>query len=172
MRSMFTIQSSQLRPSEGSHIPVLIKVMQATKGDVLELGTGLNSTPVLHWLCAEMGRKMVSYESIPMFHRIAWNYENDFHKVHFIEDWDTMPIDKHWSVVFIDHAPGKRRVEEMIRLANNADYVIVHDSEAKSDWHYGFSKGFPNYKYRYDYTKAYPHTSILSNFKDPAELWK
>jgi hypothetical protein len=169
---MFTIKSSQLKPSEGSHIPVLIKVMQVTTGDVLELGTGLNSTPVLHWLCSEMGRKMDSYESIPMFHRIAWNYNNDFHKVHLIEDWDTMPIDRHWSVVFIDHAPGVRRVEDMIRVKDNADYVIVHDTEPKSDWHYNYSKGFPSYKYRYDYTKGYPHTTILSNFKDPAELWK
>lgn len=169
---MVTFDARQMKASEGSHIPVLIKVMQNSTGGVLELGTGFNSTPVLHWLCNEMGRRLDSYESSRAFHRAAWNYNNDFHKVHLIEDWDTLPVDKHWGVVFIDHAPGKRRVEEMMRFANNADYVIVHDTEAKSDWHYNFTKGFPNYKYRYDYTKAYPHTSILSNFKDPAELWK
>jgi hypothetical protein len=169
---MATFDSRQLKASEGSHIPVLIKVLQATEGDVLELGTGFNSTPVLHWLCNETNRKLDSYESSIEFYAHAKNYQNDFHDVHFIEDWDALPIDKYWSVVFIDHAPGVRRVEEMIRLANNADYVIVHDTEAKSDWHYNYSKGFPNYKFRYDYTKAYPHTTILSNFKDPAELWK
>lgn len=173
MAEMFTIKSRELKASEGSHIPVLIKVMENSAGDVLELGTGLNSTPVLHWLCNATKRKMDSYESIPMFHRIAWNYENDFHKVHFVKDWDKdLKIDQHWGVVFIDHAPGTRRVEEMIRLANSADYVIIHDSEPKSDWHYNYSKGFHAYKFKYDYTKAYPNTTILSNFKDPNELWK
>ena len=171
MRSMFTIQSSQLKPSEGSHIPVLIKAMGISEGPVLELGTGLNSTPVLHWLCHEMKRKMDSYESIPMFHRIAWNYENDFHKTHFVTDWDKdLQIDRHWGVVFIDHAPGKRRNVEMARLADNADYVIVHDTEPRSDWHYKYSNSFDKYKYRYDYTDAYPHTSIFSNFKDLHEF--
>lgn len=167
---MFTIQSSQLKPSEGSHIPVIIKVMGISKGPVLELGTGLNSTPVLHWLCNATKRKIDSYESIPMFHRIAWNYQCDFHDVHSIEDWDTLKIDKHWGVVFIDHAPGIRRNVEMARLANNADYVIVHDTEPRSDWHYNYSKAFPLYKYRYDYIKGYPNTSVLSNFKDLKEL--
>ena len=172
MRSMFTIQSSQLKPSEGSHIPVLIKVLNNSTGDILELGTGLNSTPVIHWLCSESKRKIDSYESIPMFHRIAWNYENDFHKVHFIEDWDKLDLSKHWGVVFIDHAPGNRRLVELERVAQCADYVIVHDTEPRSDWHYNYSKGFPKYKYRYDYTKSYPHTTVLSNFFDPGLLWK
>lgn len=163
---MFTIQSKDLKPSEGSHIPVLIKVMQNSEGHVLEMGTGLNSTPVLHWLCNATKRKIDSYESIPMFHRIAWNYENDFHKVHLVEDWDKVELPEHCSVVFIDHAPGVRRNVEMGRVANIADYVIVHDTEPKSDWHYNFSNHFDKYKYRFDYTKAYPHTSVFSNFKD------
>lgn len=170
MEQIFTIKSKDLKPSEGSHIPVLIKILSESEGPILELGTGLNSTPVLHWLCNETKRKIDSYESIPMFHRIARNYENDYHKVHFIEDWDTLKIDQHWGVVFIDHWPGKRRNVEMERLSQNADYVIVHDTEPNSDWHYKYSNAFDKYKYRYDYTKAYPNTSIFSNFKDLSNL--
>lgn len=136
-----------------------------TEGPVLELGTGFNSTPVLHWLCNETKRKLVSYESNPKYFEIAKNYISDFHEVHLIDDWDKLDVSQHWSVVFIDHAPGPRRVVEMTRLANKADYVIVHDTEDRSDWHYKYSKGFPSYKYRWDYTIAYPHTSVLSNFK-------
>jgi len=171
MNEMFTIPARELKASEGSHIPVIIKVMQISDGPVLELGTGMNSTSVFHWLCNEQGREIDSYESNKMFHRHAWNYHTDWHRIHKVEDWDKdLKIDKHWGVVFIDHAPGKRRVEELIRVANNAEFVIVHDTEKKSDWHYNYSRGFPNYKYRFDYTKAYPHTSVLSNFRDLSEL--
>lgn len=160
----------QYKASEGSHIPVLIKILEMSEGPVLELGTGYNSTPLLHWLCRVSGRKLVSYESVPKFYELAHNYMRHDHEVHFIDDWDKLDTTKHWGVIFIDHAPGKRRVEEMIRLANSADYVVAHDTEPRSDWHYNYSRGFPSYKYHYMYKKAYPYTSVLSNFKDVTKL--
>jgi hypothetical protein len=162
----FNINVRQLKASEGSHMPLLIRVLYASDGPVLELGTGLNSTPLIHWICNEMGRKVDSYESHDGFYLAARNYRNDWHGVHLIKDWDTLAIDQHWGVVFIDHAPGPRRNVEMGRLCNNADYVVVHDTEPKSDWHYHYSNHFDKYKYRYDYTLAYPQTSVFSNFKD------
>ena len=105
-----------------------------------------------------------------MFYLAAKNYETDWHKVHFITDWDTLKINQHWGVAFIDHAPGPRRNIEMARLANNVDYLIVHYTEPRSDWHYHYANQFDKYKYRYDYTKAYPHTSVFSNFKDLSNL--
>ena len=47
-----------------THMPVIIKFIQATEGRVLELGAGLFSTPLLHWLCAEKGRKLYTYEDV------------------------------------------------------------------------------------------------------------
>jgi hypothetical protein len=162
----FIINQKDLKASEGSHIPLLIEVLKHSEGPVLELGTGLNSTPVIHWLCNKK-REVDSYESSPMFYRAAWNYHTDWHRVNKVEDWDKdLTIDRHWGVVFIDHAPGIRRNVEMGRVANNADFVIVHDTEPKSDWHYKYSNHFADYKYRYDFTDAYPHTSVFSNFKD------
>jgi len=171
----FKINVRHLKPSEGSHIPVLMKVLGISEGPVLELGTGLNSTPVIHWICNEQNqRKIVSYESSEMFYLAARKYRCDYHEVHNVETlggWDKIDIEsQHWGMVFVDHAPGPRRVEEMIRVANNADYVVVHDTEGRSDWHYHYSKGFPLYKYRWDYTTAYPYTSVLSNIKDLHEL--
>jgi hypothetical protein len=168
----FTLKFKYFNAGEGSHIPLLIKIMEMSEGPVLELGTGLNSTPVLHWLCNEAGRKIDSYESSEMFYLAAENYRTDWHGVHFVKNWDELEINKHWGVAFVDHAPGPRRNVEMARLANNADYVVVHDSEPKSDWHYHFTNHFDKYKYRYDYTKAYPHTSVFSNFKDLHEFTK
>lgn len=167
---VFSIKYKYFNAGEGSHIPVLIKALSISQGPILELGTGFNSTAVIHWLCNHAKRKIDSYESVLSFYKIALNYQNDFHQVHFIEDWDKLPIDKHWGVVFLDHAPGPRRNVEMLRFANNADYVIVHDTEPKSDWHYHFTNHFDKYKYRFDFTVAYPHTSVFSNFKDLSEF--
>jgi len=161
------------KPREGSHIPVLIKILSIADGPVLELGTGFNSTPVLHWLCNENKRELVSYESSPEYFEVAKRYISDFHQVNLVEDenWDTIDIEsRHWSVVFIDHAPGPRRVVELERVAQHADYVIVHDTERRSSWHRRYRKGFPKYKERWDYTTAYPYTSVLSNFKDLSNL--
>ena len=158
-------------PGESSHMAILIKVMEISQGDVLELGTGFFSTPLLHWLCNEQKRKLFSCESDPRFIEVAKNFITGSHSVQQVDNWDELDLEsKHWGVVFIDHAPGKRRHVELERMAQHADYVVVHDAEAKSDWHYNFTKGFPLYKYRYDYKNAYPETSVLSNFKDLKEL--
>jgi len=170
----FEIGFRHLKPSEGSHIPLLIKVLNVSDGPVLELGTGFNSTSVIHWLCNETKRRIESYESSKMFYLAARNYRNDFHGVHYVEElggWDNIDFEsEHWGVVFIDHSPGPRRNVEMGRVANNADYVVVHDTEPKSDWHYHYSNHFDKYKYRHDYKKAYPYTSVFSNFKDLSNL--
>lgn len=171
---------------EGSHLPLLMNVVNRTDGPILELGTGFFSTPVLHWMCNPKRRFLVSYESNPKFFEVAHNFEKRWHEVHLIEDWDKMtelPLDPNqkdfkirdgsfnrWAVVFVDHAPGVRRNVEMARAAWAADFVVVHDTEAKSDWHYNYTKSFPLYKYRFDYIDAMPNTSVLSNFIDVSKI--
>ena len=95
-----------------------------------------------------------------------------YHDVIFVEDsdWDKIDVlSTHWSVVLVDHNPGPRRREEMRRVANNADYVVVHDTDPQNDWHYKYAEYFPLFKYRCD-TLIYPRTTVLSNFKDLAGL--
>ena len=46
-----------------SHLPVLIKIMSITTGDVLEIGTGIYSTPFLHWACFGKKRNILSIEN-------------------------------------------------------------------------------------------------------------
>jgi hypothetical protein len=156
----------------GSHLPILIKLLNITEGPVLELGTGLFSTPFLHWACFDKKRKLVSYENKKKFfdfwiYNDARELNNDYsyHQVKFVENnnWDAIDISEHWGIVFIDHNPGPRRREEMKRVANNADYVVIHDTDDKNDWYYKYSEHFPLFKYRWD-SKIYPRTTILSNF--------
>lgn len=151
----------------GSHIPVLVKLLEISDGAVLEMGMGLNSTPLLHWLCTAKERQLVSLENDPKWlgHNKAW--ENGFHRVEFVENWEKANIDNtHWSVVLIDHRPALRRKEDAIRLKNNANFVVVHDAEPEINRFYRYDKIDPHYKYKFLYDRVKPYTVVYSNFVD------
>ena len=161
----------------GSHLPILIKVLQLSYGPVLEIGMGLNSTPVLHWLCKEAGRELLSLENDPKWLEPNKAFEEGLHRVEFVSDWDKAPIflpdeDRRWSVVLIDHRPALRRRIEALRLKDRADYIILHDSEPEIDRFYRYSGIYKHFKYQYDFTiVGKPHTTVLSNFEDVRSLW-
>jgi len=149
-------------------MPVLIKAIQSSKGPVLELGTGLYSTPLMHWLCFDEKRPLVSYEHDPKYFKYNHQYTADFHKVILVEEWSKINInDTFWSVVLIDtDADGSVRKEMVKTVANNAQYIVMHDTNPYLDSHYHYSEVFPLFKFRFNYTKASPNTSIVSNFVD------
>jgi hypothetical protein len=128
------------------------------------MGVGLFSTPLLHYICMETNRELVSYENDNKYLKMSRGFRTDFHKVIFIDDWDKSDILKPWSIAFIDHAPHHRRAVDAGRLANYAEYIICHDSEPQNDMYYLYSTIYSLFKYRFDYTKLFPYTTVLSNF--------
>ena len=167
---MATFTHRDFKVRAGSHLPLLIELVRKSEGPILELGTGFYSTPILHWLCAEMGRKLVSYESSEDYFAVARNYIADFHEVNFVEDWSKVDLSSHWGLVFADHYPASQRIKEIVRVVDNADYIVAHDSEPRNDEAYKYSTIASLFKYRYDYTKFYPHTVVFSNFNDLSNL--
>jgi hypothetical protein len=160
----------------GSHLPILMKIMSMTDGPVLELGMGLFSTPFLHWACYDAKRKLTSYENKQHFYELFDFYDrredvNDYsyHEINLVENWDDVVFSGQYSIALIDHNPGPRRKDEIRRLANSVDYMIVHDANGRHDKYYKFTEIYPLFKYRKDIT-VYPQTTILSNFKDLSEL--
>lgn len=154
----------------GTHLPVLMKLVSITDGPILELGGGLYSTPFLHWACFANKRELITYENAPEYFNMVRKYNCDFHKVILIDDWDKMPIDRYWDIAFIDHAPAERRKKDVIRLANFAKFVIIHDTEENQEHVYNLGEIYPLFKYRYHYKDINPHTSVLSNFVDVRKL--
>jgi hypothetical protein len=140
-----------------------------TEGSVLELGLGFFSTPVLHWLCYDKKRELVSYDDNSTFIKLFKQFNDDFHKVLMVDDWDKIEIERPWDVVLVDHTDDRRRFD-IKRLANYAKYVIVHDTNPGADYSFKFSEVFPLYKYRYDYTSVRNHVTVLSNFVDLSNL--
>lgn len=153
-----------------SHTAVLIKYVQKCTGPILELGGGIHSTPMLHWLCKAERKYLKTYESDETFYQFLKMFRSKGHSIKKIDinQWDSLSLDQHWGLIFIDHSPHPQRGKDCIKFANNADYIVVHDSEPQSQKKFGYDIAFNQFKYRKDYIDSYPNTTVLSNFK---ELW-
>ena len=148
-----------------THISVLTRAFDVSKGDVVEVGTGFFSSTLLDWLCAVFDRKLVSYETNEHWFNIAKRKQSDYHDVIFVKNWDDIPLlDRHWGLAFIDHDPALRRAVDAGRLKDHADYVVIHDSEPQHESIHNYESIYPLFKYRYDYKKVVPWTTVLSNF--------
>ena len=157
----------QYRPAGGSHIPMLTKALALSDGPVLEMGMGPFSSPILHWLCLDKKRELFSYENNPNWFKKNKVFETESHKVTFVEDWDDIDIESsHWGVAFIDHAPNDRRLIDIKKLVNKANFIILHDSGEYQDKYYHYNEIYPLFKYRYDYDIQKPYTTVVSNFVD------
>lgn len=152
----------------GTHLPILIKIMGMTSGPVLEMGMGLYSTPFLHWACFP-NRELMSYEGDKDCFELNKQYDGGLHRVRFVKSWDDAKIERVWDVALIDHAPSRRRIIDIKRLRNCANYLIIHDTQRNYKF-CNYNEIWSLFKYRYDYTKVVPYTSVLSNFKDLSDL--
>jgi hypothetical protein len=158
-------------PTWGSHMPVLLKILGISEGPVLEMGIGPFSTPFLHILCQQAGRKLVSYEGSPYYFERHADFRSAEHEINMVEDWNKIDIEStQWGMAFIDQ-DDSARASSAARLANNAKFVVLHDShppEMRDP--YGYREIYPLFKYKYDYTKMWPNTTVLSNFVDVTNL--
>lgn len=162
---VYTYQFNQ--EMTASHVPLLTRVFDLSEGDVLEVGTGYFSTLLLHWLATMTKRQVYSYESKTYWYERAKRYENEYQHIILCESWDKADFDqRHWGLAFIDHSPKHRRPVDIARLADKADYLVIHDTDPERDNLYRMSRIWGLFKYRYDYTKMTPYTTVVSNFKD------
>ena len=153
-----------IRPA--SHITLLSRVVDLSQGDILEIGTGYFSTLFLHWMAHIYKRNVCSYENDPKWYARSLRATSKYHKIIFVNNWDELPVDRHWGIVFIDHKPGERRSVDIKRFANSADYIVIHDTEPEHEKEYQLSKIWHLFKYRYDYKKIVPWTTVVSNSKE------
>lgn len=158
-----------IKSEYSSHLPVLMRLVNDIRGPVLEMGVGIHSTPLLHWACFEKA-KLVSYENAPQYLRYFKSYRSPWHDLILVKDWSEAKIEQYWWLAFIDHDPGIRRKEDIKRLANYAKYIVIHDTQLEKEDEHHYEEIYPLFKYRFDYKKNLPHTSVLSNFVDLRNL--
>lgn len=133
---------------------------------VIEFGCGFGSTPVLNIYCLGRKRKFISYENNSEW-KNKWDYVNiieDFMKINF-------SAEERPGILFIDCAPGEIRKDLIAKHANNADVIIVHDTEEGAQDIYGIRDALNKFKYRLDYVPVgKPGSTALSNFIN-VETW-
>ncbi len=170
----------------GTHMVPLATAVINTNGSVLEMGGGDFSTPLLHALCKMHNRLLVTVETDQSWLSLFLDLESDIH--HFIylpvfenwsspermyggnpELWDQIGSDRHWGVIFIDHAPGIRRAVDIQRLRNNADIFVVHDTQAPG---YCYEPVLSTFKYRFTYMRYDVTTTLVSDLIDVARLFE
>jgi len=155
----------------GSHQPVLIHMLNTiTEGNVLELGIGNHSTPILNLICGKQGRKLLSIETDENWVNMLSSYRRDGHDIQYISrdeliKLDNPLFDKKYAIAFIDGPVAQDRQVFINKV--NADYIIVHDTDCvvkkfKDSFNYDFSA----FKHVYHFTSCYPTTSVLSNLDE------
>jgi hypothetical protein len=150
----------------GTHVPLLASVLATSEpGPVLEIGVGNGSSPLLVEMCRAMGRDLIGMDSSK-----AWldeirdiGYPSLLH----ITDWELLPgwmsdFDKQWSVIFIDHGPGEARLPALKACRNYADHIVVHDT-LNPGYMPGMDDYLSTFRYRTDYIKMTPCTSVVSD---------
>ncbi len=161
----------------GSHRPLLWLALENTKGNVIEIGMGQNSTPYLHEYCGNRNRHLHSIDNNSEYFSIG--LETSFHSSAVVPDWDFLysryGLDKQKvSVILIDHAPAERRHVDAIRLKDQCEIMVIHDAEHEGLPYdvYEIAKITEHFKYRLDHSiPGMPaKTLLLSNTIDVSKF--
>jgi hypothetical protein len=153
-----------------NHRHLLWPALEATSGDVIEMGMGAGSTPFLHQYCEDNVRKLYSYDNSTEWAKRFIDLKSPCHHVGAVVSWDeiseTHPAP---DVVLIDHAPGERRYIDVQRYANSAKILVIHDSEPAATG-YMMDKIWHLFKYRIDWKTEGAWATAVSNFIDVSKF--
>jgi hypothetical protein len=147
----------------GTHLPFLMKAMDVSRGRVAEFGAGFFSTPFLHWETYIQKRKLFTFENNSEFIKLFDRYKTEWHEIVIVTNWDDIDLSGKWGVALIDHAPKERRIEEIKRIANSCDYIVIHDTQGSRENVFHYQDTLATFKYRKDFTIVRPHTCVVSN---------
>jgi hypothetical protein len=145
-----------------THMPMLIKCVQATDGPVMECGSGLASTPLLHWLCHDKARQLWSFEEKEEYYKYARKFQSKYHRIRLV-DFKKFNVKGHWSVALVDQST-RMRTPTILYLKDKVDYIVIHDTQAESVYHY--ADMWKEFKYVHHWKGCTPWTSVVSNFKN------
>lgn len=130
-----------------NHRVLLWLALEATAGNVLELGMGYGSTPFLKRYAESRQRLLVSMES-----DVAWATKfitaetTHYHTI--LSSRDASRLFEPWSVALVDHAPGELRAPDLMRLKQNTDVIVIHDTEPHLAHQY--ISLWPQFKFKVD----------------------
>ena len=154
----------------GTHLPLLVAVVaQAGRGDVLEVGCGHSSTPVLAELCRAMGR---GFRSVDCDAKWAQAHTDLGVDVEFTETWSGWAPEGRYAVAFVDNGPEPHedrdrnlsRAENVRRIRSHAEFVVVHDTR-NPKYLVGMEELLDSFAFRFDYGHMAPVTTVVSDVR-------
>ena len=162
----------------GSHLPVLVAFAAHAKDNFLELGCGDYSTPILHEICKEKVRLLVSLENDQRFMSNFLHLQRPWHAILSVNSWSVDDprvreiLTRGWEVAFVDQHPGVHRGPAIELLRVNARFIIAHDTQDPQP--YGYEPLLSSFRFRMDYRRfppPCPWTTVVSDVRDPAEIF-
>lgn len=173
----FVFFSSQARnmgsdSNFATHMPALLTAVANTDGPILEMGCGDFSTPLLHAICAVNKRFLLTTETNKNWMNLFVDLKRDWHQFRFVssaQDWNNVGLGVRWSVVFVDHAPGERRVVDIIRLRPHVDVFVVHDTQEPG---YRYEPTLSSFRYKYVYRRYGVTTTLVSDTIDVSAFFE
>ncbi len=139
-----------------THQPVLYTIARNTSGPIIEFGCGDGSTDLLHEICKDNNRILISVDDdLNWLNKFKQRYLGDgyepdnsgWHKfffvpgklsilndtkaehwIKFLDDFDLLKS-MQFDLCFVDQSPGRARTETIIRLKDSAKYIILHDCD-------------------------------------------
>ena len=154
-------------PDYGTHHPILAAAVLATEGPIIELGCGHYSTPLLHQMSLVSGRRLVSTETDAEWMSLFTDMASDLHTFQHVDPdgWGRFPLEgRMWGVAFVDCAPGEYRKIAIERLKEQAQLIVVHDTETDhgTGADYQLEPVFARFPHRSDYKRYRPYTTVVS----------
>lgn len=134
-----------------THLRLLVAAFMRTQGDVLELGCGWYSTPVLHELCRAAGRRLLTFDNQPYWLPPFMPFASKGHELKQIGWWQEMyehfPPDAHFGMAFVDQGQPIEREYAVRRLlaARVVDVFVMHDTEEGHAYGYDRLLGLARY---------------------------
>lgn len=155
-----------------SHRPLLWLGLKNKGGDVVEMGSGNGSTKLLDEECFYSERRFMSIEDTPekgVLPVYGCSIIKDGYlgiKDRWQEEFKLFDV----GVLFVDCAPGELRKKAIEEWGDEAEVIIVHDTEPSAEYVYGMSEALSKFKYRLDFRpEGLPHTTAVSNFINVTE---
>lgn len=152
-----------------SHRPMLYLGMKSVVGNIIELGCGYGSTPLLYKMWEDDDKQnywaFVSLDTNP-------EYAALFEETDHVDDYDYAARYMPCGLLFIDCAPGEIRKDLIKKFAKEAQIIIVHDSEPIADYVYHMNEILNLFTFRCDLIiEGMPQTTAVSNVHDFSS-WK
>lgn len=158
-----------------THLPLLVRAVQMTKGPVIEVGGGLYSTPILTAMLQD--RPLVTAETSEVWlERIREMdlHTNPLHATRRLLSLDELSDPKvvgfsEFGLAFVDNFPDKSRAAVLQTMRRISAVVVMHDAGGEAQgvdmWSRmkGARESIESFKFFEYYTRLSPHTAIMSD---------